>query len=419
MVQEAGLGGSSRERSEKRPGPFGVGAERIGRRGGLSVWYPTKGEGSVKGEETDFIATTTLPRPAVPPPLDSVTRDISNLVYALPKDTLNDIAEEAKYFPIRHSLIKRHGSVKMRSTYRDAHAYLFPSWVADFIAKNERFDSISEDVVGWWAKSGWQRGLGEKVGLRDVLQRSGSSNGDEMLEFGTLLDDEVDITELISTWTPIQTGDIELKNEPKLASRVRGQKDSDEGGVESSEQPLIIPPILAYVQPSEPTMPLIRRVDTAQLLLNVSLRLAKLPSAEEVGKDAASPFAHPLKIAHLDAVPKRCRVESENSLLAENVTVEEKCNIKESVIGANCKIGSGVRLMRCLLMDGVEVGENCQLSGCILGRRCRIEGGAVKGDLKTVLKECEVQEGQFIEWGSKSIRLTPGSVAISGFADSF
>ena len=89
-------------------------------------------------------------------------------------------------------------------------------------------------------------------------------------------------------------------------------------------------------------------------------------------------------------------------MLADNVDVAEKTNIKESVIGSNCKIGEGARLLRCLLMDGVEIGTNVQLTDCILGRRCKIEGGAAKDNDKTILKDCEVQDGQVIEWGTES-----------------
>jgi hypothetical protein len=53
------------------------------------------------------------------------------------------------------------------------------------------------------------------------------------------------------------------------------------------------------------------------------------------------------------------------------------------------------------LMDGVEIGPNVQLTDCILGRRCKIEGGGAKDADKTVLKDCEVQDGQVVEWGSE------------------
>ncbi|OCK78084.1 hypothetical protein K432DRAFT_395084 [Lepidopterella palustris CBS 459.81] len=403
MVEEAGLGDATGDIKETGNIPMGIGGERIGRRGGLGVWYQTKSDISVKGEETDFIATTPLPPPIVPPPSDSLRRDMSKLVYTVPTDTLNDITEANKCFPVRHSLLKKHGRIKMLSTHRDAHIYFFPYWVLEMIRKNERFESVSEEVLGWWAKAGWQDGLGDKLGLRDIFQKPASLRGDEHGDFA--LNNEVNVAMLSSTWTGSEE-DADTDSTTSFASRVRDANASGLPLKSPAPKPsLTIPPILAYVQPTGSSNPLIRRVDTAQLLLNVSLRLAKLPSVEDLGKDAsklASPYAHQAKIAHKESIPKRCRVEAENCLVAENVTVEEKCNIKESVIGANCKIGEGARLMRCLLMEGAEVGENVQLTGCILGRRCRIEGGPAKGDDKTVLKDCEVQDGHVVEWGTES-----------------
>jgi translation initiation factor eIF-2B subunit gamma len=404
MVEEAGLGAATGGLGDSGELPMGVGGEKLGRRGGLGVWYQTKGEGSIKGQETDFIATTPLPAPVVPPPSDSLRRNLSNLVYTAPTDTLNDITEEKKCFPVRHSLIRKHPRVRMLTTYRDSHIYIFPYWAKELMKRNDRFESIAEDVLGWWAKAGWQEGLGDKLGLRDIFNPADSSDGE--MEVSQIIEEEIDVSKLSTTWASLPDENQTTKS---LASRVKNSNIA--GGLKDLEpkSKLTVPPMLAYVQPSDPSYPLIRRVDTAHLLLTVSLRLAKLPSIEEVGRDAASPFAHPTKIAHKETIPKRCRVEAENSLLAENVIVEEKCNIKESVIGSNCKIGEGARLLRCLLMDGVEVGPNAQLTDCLLGRRCKIEGGPARGDEKTVLKDCEVQDGQVVEWGSKLFRNHIGS----------
>jgi translation initiation factor eIF-2B subunit gamma len=201
-----------------------------------------------------------------------------------------------------------------------------------------------------------------------------------------------------------------------LASRVLTSSSIPAAAKSLADPKLTVPPILAYVQPSTPSEPLIRRVDTAHLLLTISLRLAKLGAIEDVGKDAASPFAHQHKVAHKHTIPRKCRVEAENSLLAENVIVEEKTNIKECVIGYNCKIGEGARLLRCLLMDGVDVGPNVQLTDCILGRRCKVEGGDAKDGDRTVMKDCEVQDGQVVEWGSKLIlrKRVVGVVVLTG-----
>ncbi|KAK0658245.1 Translation initiation factor eIF-2B subunit gamma [Lasiodiplodia hormozganensis] len=398
MIEQGGLGGATGGRENNRFIPMSTGGEKSGRRGGLGVWYQTKGEHAVKGEETDFIATTPLPKSIVPPHSGSLRPSLANLVYSIPTDVLNDITEENRNFPIRHTLLKKHGRVRMLTTTRDSHVYFFPYWVLDMIKKNEKFDSLS-DALGWWAKAGWQSGLGEKLGLQEILRPSESEDGDDVMAASGILQEDIDIAGLSSTFqSKASSGDAQ----PIFASRV---SDPDGPSLQVTahdvEPKLEVPSILAYVQPTEPSAPFIRRVDTAALLLNVSLRLAKLPSIEEVGKNAASPFAHPAKVAHPDSVPKKCRVEAENSLIAENVIIEEKCNIKESVIGANCKIATGARLQRCLLMDGAEVGENCQLTGCILGRRCKIEGGPAKSDEKTILKDCEVQEGHVVEWGKE------------------
>lgn len=155
----------------------------------------------------------------------------------------------------------------------------------------------------------------------------------------------------------------------------------------------IVPPMLAYIHPSEPAAPLIRRVDTAQLLLSISLQLAKLPSIDEAGAEA-SPFAHARKVAYPEGVKSRTTITRPDSLVAENVTVDEKVSIKETVVGANCQIEEGAKLLQCLLMDGVKVGKGCRLTRCILGKRSEIGEGSS-------LTDCEVQENLLVEPRSK------------------
>lgn len=388
MIQQAGLGGAAAGTSEYRGPKMGIGGEKGGRRGGLGVWFETKGEGSVKGEETDFVITTPLESPIVPPAQGSLRSNVSRLVYSTTTDTLKDITEEKKSFPIRHGLIRKYGRLRMLTTYRDAHIYLFPHWVLEMVKKNDSMDSISEDLVGWWAKASWQKGLGDKLGLREVFDDTDDHAREHGSHHSGLLEEDMDISSLSTTWTS------DLKPKPsksaqlEFASRVSTPALQRSAGAPPTE-PLVIPPILAYIHPSSADAPLIRRVDTAAALLSVSLRLAKLESVEEAGRIASSPFAHAHKIAYQGGVAQRCTVSKADCLLAENVTVEEKAVIKESVIGANCHVKSGARLSRCVLMDGVVVGERCQLMGCIVGRRAQV-------GRESVLKECEVQEGNVV-----------------------
>lgn len=405
MVAEGELGGSNGNDGPEmqKARMVGVGGEKGGRRGGLGVWYQTRGrEESVKGEIADFVATAPLERHespvvnAIPGDQVSVKSELSKLVYATPMDSLKHDMEEKNGFLVRHSLLKRHGRVKMLTTYRDAHIYLLPYWVKEMAKRNEKFESISEDLVGWWAKAEWQTGLSEKLGLRDVFepnddQGENGSHDDETIE------DEIDLQAMSTTMSgPTVSGDMYTsrgRHEHRDISRVdtfHSEADAETHELKDyNDTKLVIPPILAYVQPSDPSAPMIRRVDNTALLLSVSLRLAKLEPIEEVGRSAASPCAHTQKIAYPAGIAQRCTVTKADCLLAENVTVEEKSVIKESVIGANCHIASGARLTRCLLMDGVVVDERCQLTGCIIGRRSKI-------GRESVLKDCEVQDGNIV-----------------------
>ena len=371
MIQETTLGGGSGYKPAGIGRTANTGSE--GRlRGGLGVWYQTRGEHSVKGEETDFVITASLPPSTVSPSKGSLRSKLSKLVYSTTTATLADIIEDKKGFPIRHGLIRKHGRVRMLTTYRDAHIYILPQWIMGMIKRNEKFDSISEDVVGWWAKAGWQDGLAKKIGLSERDEVANDGNGAQ----SSRPEDSLNLDGMCTT----STSDLsDLSSAKKMGDRPPKASQSNDT-VKST------PSILAYAHSSSPNDHFIRRVDTSALLLSTSLHLAKVEAKSDNG---TSHFAHTFKVEHPDGIAPRSTVSKSDCLVAANVTVEERCVIKESVIGANCEIKSGARLTRCLLMDGVMVGEKCQLTGCILGRRCKIGKGSV-------LKECEVQDGNIV-----------------------
>ncbi|KAI1084563.1 nucleotide-diphospho-sugar transferase [Whalleya microplaca] len=348
--------------------------------GGLGVWYETKASNPVKGEETDFIATAPIPASPTPTSKDSILPHLSYLTYSLPKDSLNDITDEKNGFPIRHSLLRSHPRLRMLTTHRDAHIYILPQWILKFIQQNERLETIGEDVIGSWAKAYWQTGLSEKLGMSKVLEGRIESSEDDGSAHG---DDALANSGLISP-------PMKLHESPPPADSRRRQSD----GLIARPKKSTVPPILAYVHPSSPDAPVLRRVDTAQLLLAISLQLAKLPPIEETGVDAASPFAHSRKVAYPEGVKPRTTITRQDCLIADNVMVEEKTSIKETVVGANCQIKEGAKLFQCLLMDGVVVGKGCKLTRCILGKRSEIGEGST-------LTDCEVQENLLVEPKSK------------------
>lgn len=342
--------------------------------GGIGVWYETKTNVTVKGEETDFIATAPLPQSAVAPPKGSILANVSKVVYTMPTDSLKDLTEDRKALPLRHGLLRANPRLRMLTTHRDAHIYIFPRWILDFIQDNEQFESIGEDVVGWWAKAGWQTGLAEKLRIKSSCNECKGEEDDES------------ITESVAS--------------PQHHAQTSGSADCTHKSREESvsdSAAFPVPPILAYIHSTKKQEigSLIRRVDTAQLLLAISLQIAKLPSLEEAGNEPTSPFAHARKVAYPEGVKPRTTITKQDSLIGENVTVEEKTSIKECVIGTGCQIQEGAKLSQCLLMDGVVVGKGCKLTKCILGKRSIIGDGSV-------LTDCEVQENLIVEPRSKS-----------------
>ncbi|KAK5660657.1 hypothetical protein OQA88_12021 [Cercophora sp. LCS_1] len=346
---------------------FDGSSSSVRRSGGLGVWYQTKTATPIKGEETDFTATVSLPASSVLPPKGSLFTHLSKVVYTMPTDSLKDLVDENSGLITRQDLLRHHPRVRMLNTHRDAHLYIFPRWIMDLIRDNESLETIGEDVVGWWAKAGWQQGIPAKLKLDKILGHT---------------DDGKDTPNKSASSSPSKSDHATKDTSP-------------ENQISSSD----IPPMLAYVHPSAPPAqaaapaPIIRRVDTAQLLLQVSLQLAKLPSLEELGGpdvQGASPYAHTRKVAYPEGVKPRTTITKTDSLVADNVTVQEKTSIKECVIGANCQINEGAKLSQCLLMDGVVVGKNCKLTKCILGKRSEIGEGCV-------LTDCEVQENMLVE----------------------
>lgn len=363
----------------------GVNGERGGRRGGIGVWYPmpTKEEG-VKDDIADFLAISPMDcRTPVVRRGDNgvpfVRSSLSNLVYAAPMDSLKDAMEKQKALLLRSSLLKKHGKVKMLTRHRDAHIYMFPHWVKEWARRNEQFESVSEDLVGWWAKAGWQKGLSAKLGFDKVLASSHKRAAE-----ADAIEGEVDLINMSSTKPGKSTSPSATPPRPITRSNTFSEDDS-----EQSLETCDMAPLLAYVHASRNL--LIQRVDNPSLLLAMNLRLARLPSVHEseITGNSASAFAHIDKIAYPEGIATRCTVTRTDCLIGDNVTVEERSVIKESVIGANCCVRAGARLNRCVLMDGVTIEGRCQLQGCIIGRRSRI--GAA-----SVLKDCEVQDGNVI-----------------------
>ncbi|KAK5950677.1 Translation initiation factor eIF-2B subunit gamma [Knufia fluminis] len=397
---------------------FDLGAEGSGRRGGLSIWYNTVNrEESVKKEECDFMGTVAVDSHHKAP-LQKVSDfpegRLRKLVWTTPMSELLEEAEENKSWRVRQSLLRRYGAVKCMTQYRDSHIYFFPHWVKEFAMQNEDFESVSEDLVGTWAKAEWRKpSYRVEFGANKIFKQptTSSSTSDESRNRAEApIEEEIDLLSLSSTQITQHTPNVSQtkKQEPiHFASRVQGinPEDSiistttDDSADQNSEDPSLdssiphLPPILSYILPSTPTAPLLRRVDSTPLLLTISLLLAKLPSQAE----SSSPFAHQHKLHPTSQWPSdiRVSVSTADSLIASNTTLNQHCSVKQSCIGSNCVIGAGARIQGCVIMDGAQIGEKSVISGCVVGKKAVVGKGVT-------LKDCEVADGKDIAAGTEA-----------------
>ena len=405
LTSIGGLGGagvSTADVNPQRPSRFGLGGESSGRRGGLSIWYNTANrEESVKKEECDIMCTAPLDLNLVTPTRKAIETPgtLRNLVWTMPMSELKEQAEEDKSWRIRSSLLRKHGNIKCMTQYRDAHIYFLPYWVKEFAAINEDFESFTEDLVGTWAKADWRKpDYRARFGSSKIFAaKTNTTETEQNIE--RPIEDEVDLLSLSSTQTTRRPEQPQLSAEVKLASRVQANPEdsilSDPSNTPSSPTGTANPPmptISAYILPSAPTAPLVRRIDTTPLLLSISLLLAKTSSIEEdakAGISTSSPFAHSAKIHGTASIAQQVTVSRSDTLIGANSSIATRCVIKNSVIGANVSIGSRTRITGSVIMDGATVGDGVELNGTVIGKKCKIGH-------KAKLTTCEVQDGNII-----------------------
>lgn len=411
-------------------------------KGGLGVWYETKdaseGGVGVKKEETDFLATTPIPPVPAPGPINSsLVPRIRNVTLSMPTDSLKDKMGDEQSLRVRTALLRRHGCVRMNVSHRDAHIYFLPYWVKSYLQRNDSFESIGEDVLGWWAKAGWQSGLAQKLCMDEALKpakrrRSEPEPRNEI--------DDFDLTQLSSTGiadlTIRDSGSDLQRSDAPFATRVQAEEDRPNGtSSRPSNKSIQVPPLLAYFHPShhvpastdapnqkqkqqkqqkhtpsseqaptpQPPPPLIRRTDTVPLLLSVSLYLARIGSILDQFPPSAKsehPYLPTQQVHPTTTLPSQATIHTPTCLIDANVTLSPRITVRDSVVGANCSIASGARLHGCLLMDGCVIEEKVVLSGCVLGRHVKVGKGAELRDVWAhegfVVQEAAVVKGEIL-----------------------
>lgn len=384
-------------------------------KGALGVWYEVKKE---KGVERDTIITGPVPRYDLESHLrttEARTDSTAELTYLL--QNFGSRTDDGKGdIEIRRSLFKHHPKVMYHSLYRDAHIYIFPAWSLKFILNNPRnkLKSIKDDVLGWWAKAGWQgSGLqAHNLGILGILSRDDGNDGgkSDSLSVASYHDDEVteaDVEKFLGLSSMGQSGhsaapgtangrkEINTRGwfptKNKIPSPVDSpiSNSSEEKVFKKIKKPAyngLFCPGIAVFKPKMTitplaTTPLIRRVDTLPLYLSTCLELARNP-------------AYNTKPIHSSAViDSKANVSNIDSMVGAGTKVEEKVLVKRSVIGKDVRIAASAKIQGCVILDGAQIGANCKLEGCIIGRHATV------GD-NSSLTSCQVVEDVYLRNGT-------------------
>ena len=292
-----------------------LGGEQRGRRGGLSIWYNTiDREESVKNEECDFMCTAKVDSEHSTPLSKTASMQsqgvLRKLVWTMPMSELWDQCEEDKSWKIRQSLLRKHGAIKCMTKYRDSHIYFLPYWVKDFAKLNEDFESVSEDLVGTWAKAEWRKpSYRARFGARKIFAQEPRRENGDVPSYERPVEEEIDLLSLSSTHiTKHQASEPpSAPRTARLASRVHLDLDDrmlspdneDQRTIEDSGPVPLVPPILSYILPSTSDAPLVRRVDTTP-----SCSLYPSPSPNSPRQKTSSPQTTKRPSRHSPTPPK-------------------------------------------------------------------------------------------------------------------
>jgi len=69
--------------------------------------------------------------------------------------------------------------------------------------------------------------------------------------------------------------------------------------------------------------------------------------------------------------------------VGERTVLGDKCGVKRSVIGSDCRIGNNCKVVNSVLMDGITLGDNCDVRNTVICSGCRVGEDAS-------LRDCQV-----------------------------
>ncbi|CAK71397.1 unnamed protein product (macronuclear) [Paramecium tetraurelia] len=82
---------------------------------------------------------------------------------------------------------------------------------------------------------------------------------------------------------------------------------------------------------------------------------------------------------------------SDQCFIGQNTDVKPKVTITKSIIGKNCKLGIGCEIINSILWDNIEVDDNIIIKDCIVASGCKIKG-SIQSQIVTMENQKNVKQ---------------------------
>lgn len=249
-------------------------------------------------------------------------------------DALLMIAEKSQLsetLDIRRNLFDKYSRVAVRSDLADPHFYVFSHWVLDVLETKSDFVSIKRDLLPF------------------LLRKQYAMTTADIESFPPEASEEAN---------------------PRIQHLALGMSSSERSWVSGPDGAGLLHChafVLDAAKPSERC----QRVNTLAAYSEVNRMLAKVYRPDDAARAA------------LDALPARL-IGSECVVGSGLTATGEGSSVKRSVVGANCTIGAGVKIVDCVLMDNVTIEDGCSLNGVTVCAGAHLEQG------------CELKQGSCV-----------------------
>ncbi|TPX65311.1 hypothetical protein SpCBS45565_g05292 [Spizellomyces sp. 'palustris'] len=264
------------------------------------------------------------------------------LVYAKAQE---DVGESLR---MRAAMLRKFPRVRVHTSLRDAHVYIFKRWVLDVIAGNKSISSVRKDLLRYLVQCQYSKRAMKAEHIDELL----AANPDPLQE-----------AQLLST---TNSAGIEQ------FQRAESQSDDSHSPPNAATEPL-----------KKATTSNGQQVVCAAVICRDSFcaRANTVWAFGEINRQLAKNV--PEKNPSGSEMRAKQTQFGPDSMIGEYSQIGERCSVKKTIIGKHCTIGKNVKIVNSVIMDYVVIEDQVKLDGCIISQHAKVLE-------KAQLKDCEV-----------------------------